>query len=76
MPRRDELQGEQWALIGPLLPNVASRADGRGRPRMTCERQAAEVDLRRRTRRPGWRSVSFRTANSLPIIVLPRSSGR
>ena len=38
MPRREELQDEQWALIEPLLPKVRRRADGRGRPR--CEDRA------------------------------------
>lgn len=33
MPRREELQDEQWALIEALLPKVKRRADGRGRPR-------------------------------------------
>lgn len=33
MPRREELQDEQWALIEALLPKVRRRADGRGRPR-------------------------------------------
>jgi transposase len=32
MPRREELQDEQWALIEPLLPKQVRRADGRGRP--------------------------------------------
>lgn len=32
MPRREELQDEQWALIEPLLPRRRRRADGRGRP--------------------------------------------
>jgi len=32
MPRREELQDEQWALIEPLLPKRRRRADGRGRP--------------------------------------------
>lgn len=32
MPRREELQDEQWALIEPLLPKTKRRADGRGRP--------------------------------------------
>lgn len=33
MPRREELQDEQWAVIEPLLPKVAARNDGLGRPR-------------------------------------------
>ena len=33
MPRREELQDEQWALLEPLLPKVSPRPDGRGRPR-------------------------------------------
>ncbi len=38
MPRREELQDEQWALIEPLLPPSPRRADGRGRPR--CDDRA------------------------------------
>ena len=38
MPRREELQDEQWALIELLLPKVAPPSDGRGRPRCDdCE---------------------------------------
>lgn len=32
MPRREELQDEQWALIEPLLPKRRRRSDGCGRP--------------------------------------------
>lgn len=38
MPRREELQDGQWALIEPLLPTVQQRDDGRGRPR--CDNRA------------------------------------
>ncbi len=38
MPRREELEDEQWALIEPLLPKVPRRADGRGQPR--CDYRA------------------------------------
>ena len=38
MPRREELQDEQWALIEPLLPKRRRRRDGRGRPR--CDDRA------------------------------------
>lgn len=30
--RREELTDEQWAVIKPLFPELAARADGRGRP--------------------------------------------
>ena len=33
MPRREELQDAQWAIIQPLLPKYTSRPDGKGRPR-------------------------------------------
>ena len=32
MGRREELTDEQWAVIGPLFPELAEREDGRGRP--------------------------------------------
>lgn len=32
MGRREELTDEQWAIIKPLIPHVARRQDGRGRP--------------------------------------------
>jgi transposase len=32
MTRREELTDEQWAIIKPLMPEPARRADGRGRP--------------------------------------------
>lgn len=38
MPRREELQDEQWELIEPLLPKTPGRADGHGRPR--CDDRA------------------------------------
>ena len=38
MPRREELQDAQWAVIEPLIPNGARRADERGRPR--CDERA------------------------------------
>ena len=46
MPRREELQDEQWALIEPLLPPSPRRADGRGRPGGT-ERDFVDLTLRR-----------------------------
>ena len=33
MPRREELNDEQWQVIEPLLLKPERRADGRGRPR-------------------------------------------
>jgi len=33
MPRREELQDAQWAIIQPLLPKHTPRPDGKGRPR-------------------------------------------
>src|SRR5438270_6240092 len=30
--RGEELTGEQWAIIGPLIPEPPRREDGRGRP--------------------------------------------
>ena len=33
MPRREELDDEQWQVIEPLLLKPERRADGRGRPR-------------------------------------------
>ena len=38
MPRREELQDEQWAILKPLLPTPPLRSDGRGRPR--CDDRA------------------------------------
>lgn len=32
MSRREELTDEQWAVIGPLFPELTEREDGRGRP--------------------------------------------
>ena len=32
MARREELTDEQWALIGPLIPEPPRREDNRGRP--------------------------------------------
>jgi transposase len=32
MGKREELTDEQWAILGPLIPKPALRADGRGRP--------------------------------------------
>jgi len=32
MAKREELTDEQWAILEPLIPKVAVRADGRGRP--------------------------------------------
>jgi transposase len=33
MIRAEELTGEQWSLIEPMLPRI-ERVDGRGRPRV------------------------------------------
>ena len=33
MPRREEINDEQWKVIAPLLSKPMPRADGRGRPR-------------------------------------------
>ena len=30
--RGEELTDEQWELLGPLIPELVRRADGRGRP--------------------------------------------
>ena len=32
MARREELTDEQWAILEPLIPETARRADGRRRP--------------------------------------------
>lgn len=33
MARRSDLQDAQWLIIGPLLPKIVPRPDGKGRPR-------------------------------------------
>jgi transposase len=38
MARREEVTDKQWAIIGPLLPKVELREDGRGRPRVHDDR--------------------------------------
>ncbi|NKC11609.1 MAG: transposase [Gammaproteobacteria bacterium] len=38
MPRREELQDEQWKILKPLLPSPPVRTDGRSRPR--CDDRA------------------------------------
>ncbi len=40
MARREELTDEQWAILAPLIPETARRADGRGRPRKPDNRAA------------------------------------
>lgn len=32
MAKKDDLTDEQWAILGPLIPEERRRADGRGRP--------------------------------------------
>src|SRR6476660_3304105 len=38
MARREELTDEQWAVLESLIPVVARRADGRGRPEVHSDR--------------------------------------
>jgi transposase len=34
MSKKEELTDEQWAILEPLIPETARRADGRGRPQV------------------------------------------
>lgn len=38
MARKEDLTDEQWAIIGPLIPEVVERTDGKGRPRVHDDR--------------------------------------
>ena len=38
MARKEDLTDEQWAIIGPLIPEVIERTDGKGRPRVHDDR--------------------------------------
>jgi transposase len=38
MAKRQELTDEQWAILAPLIPETAVRADGRGRPELHSHR--------------------------------------
>jgi transposase len=38
MAKREELTDEQWAILEPLIPKIAPRTDGRGRPVMHGDR--------------------------------------
>jgi transposase len=38
MAKRQELTDEQWAILAPLIPETAVRADGRGRPELHSNR--------------------------------------
>ena len=40
MTKREELTGEQWAILEPLIPKILPRADGRGRPVTHSDRAA------------------------------------
>lgn len=57
MARKEDLTDEQWAVIGPHLPKVIEREDGRGRPREHDDRSVMNGILWILRTGAGWADI-------------------
>jgi len=79
MSRREELTDEQWAVIGPLFPELAAREDGRGRPPTdprTCEVKASSICPSASSTLPSSRRKGGAAPWAIPSGAKVRSSWR
>ncbi len=57
MARKEDLTGEQWAVISPHIPKVIEREDGRGRPRLHDDRSVMNGILWILRTGAGWADI-------------------